>query len=228
MKPHTKTYKKPSKHNKKKKNVVESETGELSVSNSSKRFPIVSLPEITTTHIIQEYRRFVNNGGAVNGTLTITELFNQYMMAVSATSCLSYLKAIRIKKVRLLCPVTTQGTSVTCSMQPLASDSSSNNYNCVPEVYLDTSASIDIPAYLSITPSMNTPLGSWHRSINVSSSLLQITCPAGSTLDILFEFIITTDGSAPVQARTVAGATVGILYTANILTNFVPQGRAVI
>ncbi len=226
MKP-TKNYKTMSKQNNKKKKVlVEHVTGELSTSNSSKRFPVLSLPEIVTQPILQTYRRFVNNGGAVSGALAISDLLNQFTMATTSVLVIPYVRAVRIKKIRILSPVTTQGTSITLSMLPIGADTGQNSFTIVPEMYLDTSASIDVPAFLSLTPSIETPLGSWHLSItNASSSqLLQIVCPQGSTMDILFEYILNTVQSVPSYTRTIAAGTAGTLYAANILGNFVPQG----
>lgn len=222
------SYKKFSKVNKKKKVITESETGELSKNNSNSRYPVVSLPEIVSNHIHQEYRRFVNNGGAVNGNLSINDLLNQFMFSVTPLLLYSWIRAVRLKKIRILAPVTTQGTSVFLSLEPLAIDTNQNSYSAVPEQYVDTSASIDIPAYISLTPSIDTPLGSWHYSVNANIDLLRIVAPPGSTMDILFEYILTNETTGSSYTRVVAGATVGIMYTGNIRTNFIPQGRNVI
>ncbi len=224
MQPSKKNYKSFNKQNKKKKEVVERETGELVKFNNHKRNPIVSLPEIPTVHIMQTYRRFVNNGGAVSGTISITDLLNQFMVAVTTVLAYPYITAIRIKKIRCLSPVQTQGTSVLLSMQPVAPDTGSNNFSCVPELYIDTSASIDIPAYIALTPSLMTPFGSWHFANTKNSNLLTIVAPQGSTMDILFEYILASNATQSSYTRTVAAATAGVLYAANILTNFVPQG----
>jgi len=110
-------------------------------------------------------------------------------------------------------------------MQPLATDSSINSFNSVPETYIDTSASIDIPAYLSLTPSIKTPLGSWHMSTTVSINLLQVILPAGTTMDITFEWIgRESQTGASGYTRVIAAGTAGKTYAATILTNLVPQG----
>lgn len=220
------SYKKFNKANKKKKIKTNSENGELSINNSNKRYPIISLPEIATSHIIQEYRRFINNGSATNTTLNVFHLLNQFMFSVTPLLMYNYIRAVRIKKIRLLCPVTTQGTSVQCSLQPLGIDTGTNCFNGVPEKYIDTSASIDVPAYLSLTPSIDTPLGSWHYNVNLSNDLCTVVAPAGSTLDILFEYIMATESTQSSYTRVVAGASVGVLYTAIILNGtFTPVGR---
>jgi hypothetical protein len=224
MKQNTKPYKKSSKANKKVKRIDQSETGELATSNSKKRFPIVSLPEIITQPIFQSYRRFIASADT-SGNLTIDDLLNQFMVATTSVLAIDYIKAVRIKKIRALSPVTTQGTSVFASMQPVGSDSGNNSFNSVPEVYIDTSASIDIPAYLSLTPSLTTPLGAWHYSNTTSIALLLMILPKGTTLDILFEFMLrTSEASQSPHTRVVAAATAGRQYAAAILTNLIPSG----
>jgi len=221
----TKSYKKVSKHNKKRHPPIMNETGEYAVGNSSKRNPIVSLPEITTSPIFQVYRRFLANN-AISGNLAITDLQNQFMMAVTTILAYPYIRAVRLKKIRMLVPITTQGQSVSCTLAPVGADSANNSFNSVPETYLDTSSSIDVPAYLSLTPSIATPLGSWHfADSNVSAALLSIVCPAGTTLDILFEIIPRASASGtPGYSRAIVSGTVGVLYGAPILTSLFPVG----
>jgi hypothetical protein len=222
-----KSYKSPSKANKKKKKIiVESETGMLAKVNASNRNPIICLPEIVTNPILTVYRRFVANG-AVSGTIQISDLHNQFCTAVTSTAGFPIHRMIRLKKIRCLSPVTSQGTSVTLTMLPNTVDTGQNNFNAVPELYLDTSASIDIPAYLSLTPSLQTPLGSWHSSnTSVNSNLMQLVCPSGSTLDILFELILRSDipNAGSSYQRTIAAAIIGVQYAAPILTNLQPAG----
>ncbi len=224
MKPEMKSRKRFNKENKKKKQIVESETGELVAFNSHKRFPIISLPEIPTVHIQQTYRRFVNNGGAVSGSIQISDCLNQFLVATTSVLAYPYVLAVRIKKIRCLSPVQTQGTSVTLSMQPVTVDTGINSFTAVPELYLDTSASIDVPAYLSLTPSIRTPFGSWHQARTTNAPLLTIVAPQGSTMDILFEYIIAANATAAPFTRTISAGVAGTLYATNILTNFVPSG----
>jgi hypothetical protein len=226
IKESNKPYKKSSKLNKKKKVIIDKIDSELVLHNNSKRFPIVSLPEIVSAPVMQLYKRFVCATTGVNGIITIQDLINQFMVATSATTLFSTVSCIRLKKIRALSPVTTQGTSVTLGMRPAGVDTALNSFNTVPEQYTDTSASLDIPAYLSLTPSVMTPLGSWHYPLTVNLNLLTLNCPPGTTLDILFEFILRCSEPSPSgYTRTVVGATIGQQYGATILTNLIPAGN---
>jgi len=221
-----KSHKKPNKLNKKIKQeiLMNEDSGILSQHNKELKRPIVSIPEIVTSPTYLQYRRFINNGGAIAGALAISDLLNQFCVATTTVLVYPYVRAIRIKKIRLLSPVTQQGTSVTLSLLPVAIDTGNNSFNSVPELYVDTSASIDVPAYLSLTPSTKTPLGSWHFNTTVNGNLLQITCPAGTTMDILFEYVLNLSALTPTYSRTISSGFAGTLYAAPILTNFLPVG----
>ncbi len=201
--------------------MIEHDNGQV-IKNSRKRFPVVSLPEIVTSPIYQRWQRYVQ-GNATGASITIGGILQAFMIASSTTNLVCYVKAVRIKKIRVLAPVTTQGTSVSLLLRPNMVDTGSNNFNAVPEVYLDTSASIDIPAYISLEPSLDTPLGSWHMSTATSGNLVYIEAPVGSTMDILFEFILNTSDTASALNATVGGATAGTLYT-RYINNFQPLG----
>lgn len=220
----TKPYKKSSKANRKVKKIDQDETGELVKVNANKRFPVISLPEIIVAPIMQCYRRFIATS-AVSGTITVQDLLNQFSFATTSVLAFPYCRQVRLKKIRALSPVTTQGTSVLLSMQPVSADASNNCFSAVSETYIDTSASIDVPAYVHLTPSIKTPFGSWHYNTTVNANLLTVIFPAGSTVDILFEFIPTwAIISAPAYTRVIAAGTAGKTYAAPILTNLIPQG----
>jgi len=207
----------------------ESESGIVHDSNGERKQPIVSLPEVIVSPVREIYRRFLAASGA-NANVTIGDLLNQFLFAISATTAYSYVSAVRIKKVRVLAPLTTQGTSVALALRPQGDDNTSNNFNAVPEQFMDTSTSIDIPAYLALRPSKDTPFGSWHQNMNVNTTgkLLTINCPPGTTLDVLFEYIernpINTT-LVPTYSYTSSGMSAGVLYASSLAGgSFLPVG----
>ncbi len=204
--------------------ISESETGELVKFNAHKRFPVISLPEIVTNPIFTIKRRF-NTSTTTAGTITIADLLKQFVVATSATTGVAYVTALRLKKICALAPITTQGTSTTLIMRPQSADGSNNCFNAVPETYLDTSSSIDVPSYINLTPSIKTPLGSWHYASNVSANLLDVSFPAGTCVDMTIEFILRCAESAVSgYSRVLVGATTGVMYAGSILTNITPVG----
>lgn len=220
-----KSYKNASRMNRKKKKVKVNEAG-LIVTNSSIRYrdPIVSLPEIISSPIFQVYRRFICTT-AVADTLTIYNCIQQFMIATTTILAYPMIYAVRVKKIRILAPVTTQGTSVTVRLTPVTVDTSTNNFSAVPETFLDTSASIDVPAYIQLIPAIDTPLGSWHFATSIDGNLLAIVAPPGSTMDIFFEYILrSSTGTAGAPTRAIVAGTVGVTYAAAVATNFIPTG----
>jgi hypothetical protein len=216
-----KPYKNKSKHNKKQK-VHESATGLDIVHTQNKRSPTTFLPEVTISPMFQCKKRFIAQNPAF-GNITIADFLNQFLFAVSTTSTYCYVKAVRLVKICALCPITTQGTSIVMSMQPAAIDSSDNCFNAVPEKYLDTSSSIDYPAYISLKPSITTPLGSWHMSNTTSSALLVVNFPVGSVVDMTFEYIMNDNFAPSTYLVGSTGLTLGQMYGRTILSALVPQ-----
>jgi hypothetical protein len=209
----------------------EADTGTHEVSNESRREPIISLPEIMTNPVREIYHRYIASQ-SVSDLITIGDLLNQFLVATSATTGYSYAGMVRIKKVRVLSPLTTQGTSITITLKPEGSDTTLNNFNTVREQYLDTSTSIDVPAYLALTPSKDTPFGSWHKNVNVNTTgpLLLVNCPSGTTLDLLLEYIERSSSVVtPTYAKAITGANVGVIYATSICNGkFLPLGVNVI
>jgi hypothetical protein len=199
----------------------ERESGLEYAVKQNQKHPIICLPEVTVAPVFTKYQRFITDT-QVNSNITIANCLDQFMVQVSTALGICYVKAFRIKKIRLLSPVTTQGSSVLASITPAGVDSANNSFSGIPETYLDTSASIDIPAYIKLTPSMESPLGSWHWSTTTSVNLFTIICPPGSTLDILFEYILNTEGTASAYSNSLVTGTVGTLYSRNIGGTFTP------
>jgi hypothetical protein len=197
------------------------ESGMVSTQKQNKNKPVVFLPEIISAPIQKTTRRFITASAISGSAITIADLLNQFLVATTSILGVSYLRMVRIKRIRMLCPVTTQGTSIGCKFQPSTVDSGNNSFNSCGEVFADTSASIDIPAYLALEPKLTTPLGSWHYSTTVSTNLLIVSCPPGTTMDIQFEYILNTDNSVSAYTVALSGAVSGTLYSRNILS-FVP------
>lgn len=183
----------------------------------------MQLPAIDTQHIWNFTTRFIASS-SISGNLTIAHLIDIFCFAATTVLVYSPFASVRLKMLRLLAPVTTQGTSVTLWLRPATVDSSINSFNVLPEIIVDTSASIDRPAYARVKPSPESPLGSWHWTTSTSTNLIFISAPQGTTMDIELE-AVPNRGQAPLgYTRAVAGATVGQIYSATIITSFVPVG----
>lgn len=220
-----KSYKEKSNANYKKKKRpqqgLEARDGGVEVGKQNARHPILALPEFNNAPINQKCVRFVASS-AIAANLTIQNCLDQFMMQVSTALGVCYIRAFRIKLLRILSPVQTQGTSVTVLVRPIAVDGGNNSFNAVPESFADTSASIDVPAFIKIKPKIDTPLGSWHFSNTTDANLVSVVAPLGSTMDIIFEYILNNEYVASTYTNTLVSGTVGTLYSRNVLGSFVP------
>jgi len=211
------------KYSKKSKKVVYKDHYDdiLVKNNKNLREPILEMPEINMMPIYHTKRRFIA-AAAVSGQITIYQLFEQFRFAISTTTAYIYIRAVRIKRIRMLSSVATSGTPVTCSIQPLTTtDATLNCFNSVPSVYSDTSSNLSVPCYVDISPSEKTPLGSWHTNQLVNANLAQIAAPSGTILDLDLEFILNLAGASVYNSST-TGMTTGTLNAGTLCTNFNP------
>lgn len=141
------------------------------------------------------------------------------IVSTTATVGISLLKAARIKRVQMWAAVATQGTPVVVSLLPSGEDPGNNSFSDLPDKILDTSISIDKPAYIDYRPKVDHPSGSWHFSNTVTNGLFLISCPSGTIIDVDFEAILNMSEPVATTVITLAGATAGTLYTANAFTN---------
>jgi len=211
-----------SKKSSKKKVVIRDDKDFINESNKSLSHPVLELPELNMMPIYHTKRRWTASS-AVSGIMTIYQCFEQFRLAISATTAYSYVRAFRIKRIRILASVATSGTPVTVQVQPTTTtDSTLNCFNSCPSIFSDTSSNLSIPAFVDVQPSSKTPLGSWHTNQLVNNNLSTIVAPSGSIMDIDFEFILNIGGNSSTYTSTSAGMTAGFLYAGNMVTNFVP------
>jgi hypothetical protein len=193
---------------------------------AEKMFPkqISLMPqELKATPIWQFKRRYIAQA-AITSSLSILGILNSAIVAQTTVLGSSLVRAIRIKKIRIWVPVTTQGTPVSVRLTPSGADSSNNSFSDLPETIQDTSISIDRPAFVSYKPSVDHPSGFWHYATTTSIPLVDIACNIGAVMDVDFEAVLAFYGAVGTFTTVLVGATPGNLYARNVLTDFVPQG----
>lgn len=179
------------------------------------------LPPIKANPLWAYTRRYVASS-TVSYDIKISDILNSSLFSTTTIVAYPIGRAIRIRKIRWLTPVTTQGTTVTLTVTPATADSANNSFTSLPQTYVDTSASIDRPAYISLKPSLDSPLGSWHLSTTVDKNLLSVNCPTGTTMDIFVE-VLPNFSAAPLgYSQAIVGST-ATMYV-KMIGNFVPQG----
>jgi hypothetical protein len=156
--------------------------------------------------------------------LTLTTLTIKDLISVpgvfATTTVLAYAMAVavRIRKIRIWGFVATAGTAVNVRVQKAGIDSTSNDYNDSFKQVQDTSNSFDRPAYVEIKFDRYTPSGAFHTSANISGNLVNITCPAGSVVDIFYSYV--PGWATPASGTTwVVGSTAGTTGRMTICSN---------
>lgn len=179
--------------------------------------------DFSPTHKGEFRRRYATTNG-INATLYIYDLLKAYMMSSAAALLNSLVYAIRLKRLQIWTPVTTNGTPVFVTVKPVGVDVSSNSFADLGITLTDSSQTLDRVAYVDLKTKKTLPSGCWHRSIAADLALVEIVCAAGSILDLDFEFVGLASSAASTFTSVCAGATVGTVYCRPILTNFIPLG----
>ena len=179
--------------------------------------------EMKTSPVRQFKRRYLFSGGAA-GNLTIFDIMNTELTAVTAILGYPMNRGIRIKRMQMWAPVITQGTAAFVKMTPTGGDSTTNNFNSLPEQIADSSISIDRPAYCCYKPDVDCPAGSWHLTFNVDGALVALSASSGAILDIDFQASSAITGAVGAYTTVLVGAVIGTVYAKSILgTTGTPQ-----
>jgi hypothetical protein len=164
-------------------------------------------------------RRFIATS-AVNGNLSIRDLLNTRIVAVTTILGYPIYRAVRLRKISIWTPLTTQGTSVSCTIIPAGIDNGNNSFTDMPEVMTDTTISIDRPAFVSYSPAPIHPAGGWHYSITTDLNLILVICPTGSTMDLTLDCIDNISANGFGYTPVLVAAVVGNQYCRPVIANF--------
>lgn len=178
--------------------------------------------EIKSAPIWQYKRRYIAQAN-IAGSLMISDLLRSAIVSQTAVLGNSMLRAVRVKKIRIWVPVTTQGTPVSVRLTPTGIDSGINSFSDIPETIYDTSISIDRPAFVSYKPAELHPSGSWHASTAVDLNLVAITCNQGAVMDVDYEAILNFTGPLLGFTQVMVGAVPGGMYCMAAISNFIAQ-----
>lgn len=182
---------------------------------------------IPTLHMRRRY--FATS--AVSGQFLQSDGHNQFLVAVTTILAYSYVQTWRIVSVTIWSPPPSVGGTGYCELQPSGSDTGVNNFNDLPVVVHDSTTSVDTPARVMMTTSPDTPVGSWHYTVTTgnNTSLFNIGCSSGSTVDIVFELVLNQNFGPSNWTQAIAGANVGELYARKFAGgNLNPQVQNVI
>jgi hypothetical protein len=139
------------------------------------------------------------------------------IIATGATTSVFLADQVRIRRVCIWGPVTTAGVPVTVTLK-FVDDPASSITSGPPKTQQDTSISFDRPAYVCLEPPKDSSsiFSQWVDS-SLTTGWLFWGFPAGSTIDIDFNFIIDDIGATS-AGPTIAGGTAGVIYHKSFTT----------
>jgi len=174
-------------------------------------------------YILQENRRWVirmTNGttSTLGATATIAQLGAMLgVICVTATTSSLICDQFRIKRICLWSPVATAGVQVS-NMLKWVDDPASAITSGAPRTVSDSSVSFDRPAYVCLQPPKdNSSIFSQWLDTSSTTAWIQIVAPAGSIMDIHYNFILDDIGNTSV-GPTIAGGTPGNVYHKGFVT----------
>jgi len=179
--------------------------------------------ELTITPIWQYVRRY-QAVSAVSAALTITDLNNSAIMAVSTILGYPVNRCTRIRRIRIWAPIDVQGTNATVTITPVTVDSANNCFVDLPKTISDTTISVSRPAYVEYRPNIDHPSGGWHNTNTVNTNLVLLSAPADSIMDIHYEGVLAFANDPQGYSTVLSGSTAGKMYCRAAASNYVPVG----
>jgi len=178
------------------------------------------------TFVQQEVRswriRCTVSAAITAGNITMAQLGGMLGVISLATGAGSATALIcdqfRLKRTCVWGPVATAGTPVTVQLK-YVDDPTGITFSGAPKTVSDTSVSFDRPAYICLEPSRDgsSIFDNWMDS-NQAVNVIVITCPAGSTVDFFFQWIMDDQGVTTAGPTITAASVLGQIYHRSITT----------
>jgi len=177
------------------------------------RPPIWSIPPSYKAQQVRNWRvRCDVTANAATQSLTAANLGALLgITATSATTSVYISDSFRLKRVTMWSWSGTQGTTVDIMLKFPDSGNGAGQAG-PPCVIMDSSASMDKPAYVTLRPPKDSAQNLWYDCATTNTTVMLIyLSPQLAIMDLEFEFIIDDLGAA-VAGPTIAGATLGNIY----------------
>lgn len=168
-------------------------------------------------YVSQENRTWMvrcntNATSTLNGFIRMSDLAGMLgIIATAATTSVFLCDQYRLKRVCVWAPVATAGVPVTVMLK-YVDDPAANTQSGAPRTVSDTAISFDRPAYACLEPPKdNSSIFSQWFDSSLTTQILNVVLPVGSTLDFYFNFILDDIGQTSAGPAIVAG-TAGNIY----------------
>jgi len=183
------------------------------------RPPRWELPPKYKSQIVRNWlvRCDVTANAAVQ-TLTAAQLGSLVgIIATSATTSVFLSDSFRLKRVSMWSWTGTPGTTVDIMLKYTDSGNSAGQGG-PPCVEMDSSASADSPAYVTLRPPKDSVQNLWQDcAAGNTAPILSYLSPQLAIMDLEFQFIVDDIG-VTVAGPAIAGATLGTIYHHSIAT----------
>ncbi len=183
-------------------------TGTLSVLNQ--------IPEYKAGIVGSKKIRYSNVNALATQYLTPAAFYFAFVCADSATLALATFESVRIRRIELWSPPQSGGgvtvSSVTFPQITVGGVISVGNAS-VPMVA--TTLGTAEACHVVAVPDERSAAGLWLDSDDNSTRIVQFTCPAGSLMDITYDFVMDWTAQDP-SPFTYAGLQPGASYLANL------------
>lgn len=179
------------------------------------------LPVLNTNVVVKHKYRFIATAVSTNAVITSNNLLScaGVMGTVIATTVSMIFASGRLRQVEVWGGGAAAGTGSTVSVEWTGAGNSPNLE------YSDSTISAANPAHLRLTPPKNTLASFWQLS-TASVNMFQITCPAGTVVDVTLDLILSDTGAATTTIAGFAGSVVGQMFylalDGRATNNFVP------
>jgi len=183
------------------------------------RPPQWSMPPSYKAQAVRNWKvRMDVTANAAVQTLTAAQLASVVgIIATSATTSVFMSDSYRLRRVSLWSWTATQGTTVDIMLK-FPDSGNSAGQGGPPCVVLDSSASMDRPAYVTLKPPRTSAQNLWQDcSASNTAPVLSYLSPQLAIMDLEFEFIID-DLGVIVAGPAIGGATLGTIYHHSVAT----------
>jgi hypothetical protein len=175
--------------------------------------PIWTKPPHYLAQPVRNWRvRFDVSANAAAQTLSTVQLAAALgIIATAATTSVFLSDSFRLKKTSLWSWTSTPGTTADVMLKYVDSGNGAAQGG-PPCLAMDSSASADTPAYVTLVPPKTSMFNLWHDcNTALSTTFMSYLCTNQGILDFEFEFIVD-DVGVTAAGPTIAGATLGTIY----------------
>jgi hypothetical protein len=181
-----------------------------------------NIPQLSSNIAVNHIYRFTSNN-ATSTQITGKDLLGALgTLCTSSTNLYSMFESVKVNRVSIWAPPSSQGAFATCSVNWLGQSNSDTK-----EVS-DTTVSVTTPAFVTTKPPRNSLSSFWQTPAVANNVLMSIIAPVGAVIDVNLSGLLNDDdvsGNAYTCTASSTGNTYYLpldFYTNNTFSQFIP------